>query len=151
MSCTDSKNDQITTTKIAGVIFGDDGVNGIKGRLVQTSNKQLQHAFIGGLLSGFSNTAKNTSGFAISGVGAVTTKVPPISERLKDNSLAGVGNAGEKIAEYYLRQAERMSPVLQIPAGSRVDVVFIKGVYLGSSDVRTHLERDRRKTNAEDQ
>ncbi len=151
MSCTDSESEQIITTKIAGMIFGDDGVNGIKGKIVQTSNKQLQHAFVGGLLSGFSNTAKSAPQFALSGVGTVSTTNAPLGERLRDNSLAGLGNAGEKIADYYLKQAESMSPVLQIPAGSRVDVIFTKGVYLGSSDVRTNLERDRRKNLKEDQ
>jgi hypothetical protein len=151
MSCVDEKTEQVVTTKIAGVIFGNDGLGGVKGKVVQTSNKQLKNVVLGGLLSGFSNTAKSTDQFALTSMGAISTKQPPFGERLKDNSLAGLGNAGEKIADYYLRQAESMSPVLQIPAGSKVDVVFTKGVYLGSLDVKEHLNKDRRSSSQGDE
>ncbi len=144
MSCTDQKSEEIITTKIAGIAFGDDGVNGIKGRVVQTSGKQLQHAFLGSVLSGFAGAAKSGEQFSITGAGAINTKQSPFGDRLKDSTLTGFGSAGEKLADYYLKQAENMSPVLQIPAGSRVDVVFTKGVYLGSMDVARSIERERR-------
>lgn len=144
MSCQDLENEQVITTKIAGMAFGDDGVNGVKGRVVQTSTRQLQHAFLGGILSGFAGAAKSGEQFTFTGAGAINTKQPPFKDRLKDSTLGGMGTAGEKIADYYLRQAENMSPVLQIPAGSRVDVVFTKGVYLGSMNVRRSIEQDRR-------
>lgn len=144
MSCNDITSEQIITTKIAGMAFGDDGVNGVKGKVVQTSTKQLQHAFLGGVLSGFAGAAKSGEQFTFTGAGAINTKQSPFKDRLKDSTLGGMGTAGEKIADYYLRQAENMSPVLQIPAGSRVDVVFTKGAYIGSQNVRRNIEQDRR-------
>lgn len=148
MSCHDEELEQIVTTKIAGVIHGDDGLNGIKGKVVQTSNRQVQQALIGGLLSGLANTAKAGEQLSISGsipgLGSINTAKSSFKERLRDNSLAGVGNAGDKIASYYLKQAESMSPVLQIPGAARVDIVFTKGVYLGSTDVREKLELNRK-------
>jgi conjugal transfer pilus assembly protein TraB len=44
LSCKDSAKELIYTTKIAGLIYGDDGMNGIKGRVVQTSGKHLKNA-----------------------------------------------------------------------------------------------------------
>lgn len=143
MSCRDFDNDQIITTRIAGAIFGDDGMGGIKGKVIQTSNKQIRHAFVGGLLSGFSNAAKSQEQFILTGAGAVGNKTAGWQERLKDSGISGLGNAGEKIADFYLRQAEAMSPVLKIPGGTRVDVVFTKGVYVGSFDVREKIAKAR--------
>ena len=137
------QDEQIITTRVAGIVYGDDGSNGIKGKVVQTSNKQVQHALVGGVLSGFAATAKSADQFNISSIGAISTKKTGVGERLRDNSLAGVGNAGDKLADYYLRQAEMMSPVLQISGGTRVDVMFTKGVYLGSHGVRKELAKAR--------
>jgi len=37
-----------------------------------------------------------------------------------------------------------MSPVLMVPGGVQVDVVFTKGVYLGALDVQEKLEQIRK-------
>lgn len=50
--------------------------------------------------------------------------------------MNGASNAGEKIADYYLREAERMSPVLTIKGGVRVNPQIIKGFFIGQ--VNTH-------------
>ena len=62
---------------------------------------------------------------------------------LKNSAFAGTSNAAEKIADYYLKQAESMSPVLLIAGGAKVDIVFTKGVTLGTGDVKERLERSR--------
>jgi hypothetical protein len=57
LKCKDLVNELIYTTKIAGLIYGDDGMNGIKGKVVQTSSKHLKNAMIGGVISGFAGAA----------------------------------------------------------------------------------------------
>ena len=149
MSCTNKKTETVTTTKVAGLVYGDDGMNGVKGRVVQTSQKHINNAIMGGFLSGLAQTAKQGEQFSLSGAGAFQTKKQGFGSKLKDNSLAGVGGAGEKIADYYLRQAEAMSPVLIIPGGTKVDIVFTKGVYLGSLDMKSRLKEARSEMNKE--
>lgn len=144
MSCNDMKHEQIITTKVAGIIYGDDGANGIKGKVTQANNKHIRNAFMGGLIGGLSKTAKMQDQFAITSIGAVPTKSSKLENRILDGGISGVGNAGEKIADYYLRQAEAMSPVLQIPGGTKVDIVFTKGVYIGGQDVRERINEDRK-------
>ncbi len=143
--CSNPVTEEIVTTKIAGQIFGDDGMNGIKGRVVDMSTKHLKNAVIGGMLSGFAGTMKSESQLSITSLGALTTGKTPLSERAKDNALEGMGNASEKIADYYIKQAEKMSPVLLIPGGTKVDIMFTKGVYVGSTDVVKKIENDRRR------
>ena len=142
--CENKELEEIVTTKIAGIVYGDDGMNGIKGSVVDMSSKHIKNAAIGGILSGFAGTAKSEGQFTLSSLGAVNTASSGIGTRLKDNSLTGAGNAAEKIADYYIKQAENMSPVLLVPGGARVDVVFTKGVYLGSTGIVAEIEKERK-------
>lgn len=146
MICENKKSEEIITTKIAGLAYGDDGMNGIKGRVVDMSTKHIKNAAIGGMLSGFAGTMKSEGQFTLSSIGAVNTKDPGVGSKLRDNTLTGMGNAAEKIADYYIRQAENMSPVLLIPGGARVDIVFTKGIYLGSTGIVKVIEEERKKS-----
>jgi len=143
LSCHDPKKELIYTTKVAGLIYGDDGMNGIKGRVIQTSDKHLKNAIVGSMISGFAQSAKGQDQFAISSIGAVSTKKKGAGEMIKEGGLAGASSAAEKIADYYIKQAESMSPVLLISGGTKVDIVFTKGVYLGALDVQEKLDQYR--------
>lgn len=141
LSCTDPVSELIYTTKVAGLIHGDDGMNGIKGKVVQTSGKHLKNAIVGGMISGFASSAKGQDQMIISSFGSGTTKKKGMGDILQDGAFAGASNAAEKIADYYIKQAESMSPVLLVSGGTKVDIVFTKGVYLNALDVQEKLEQ----------
>lgn len=143
--CEDRGVEEVITTKVAGLIYGDDGMNGVKGRVVDMSTKHIKNAAIGGILSGFAGTMKSEGQFTLSSVGAINTKQQGFGSRVKDNTLTGMSSAAEKIADYYIKQAENMSPVLLIPGGARVDVVFTKGVHLGSNNIVKMIENERKR------
>jgi len=142
--CENKESEEIITTKIVGLIYGDDGMNGIKGKVIDMSTKNIKNAAIGGMISGLAGTMKAEGQFTMSSLGAINLQQQDFNGRLKDNALTGAGTAAEKIANYYIRQAENMSPVLLIPAATKVDIVFTKGVYLGSLDVVKKLESERK-------
>lgn len=144
LSCTDPTSEMIYTTKIVGQVFGDDGINGVKGRVVQTSNRHLKNAVLGSMISGFTSSTKSQGQFAVSSIGAISTKQQGVADVFKNGALEGMGNSGERIADYYIKQAESMSPVLVIRGGTKVDVLFTKGVYLGGKDVKQKIEEERK-------
>ena len=141
LSCTDPLTELVYTTKIAGQIHGDDGMNGIKGKVVQTSGKHLKNAIVGSMISGFAGSAKGQDQMIITSFGAGSSKKKGAGDMLKEGGFAGAWNAAEKIADYYIKQAESMSPVLLVSGGTKVDVVFTKGVYLNALDVQEKLEQ----------
>jgi len=124
------------TSEIAGDVHGPDGFNGIKGTVVSTGAKHIKNAAIGGLISGLAGSAKGQEGINITSGGLVSTKSKGFKDMATGGLMNGASNAGEKIADYYLRQAESMSPVLTIPGGVRVNPQIIKGFYIGQ--VNTH-------------
>ncbi len=147
MTCTDKVTKDIVTTKIAGIVYGDDGFNHIKGDVVQTSDKFVKNAMLGGMLSGFSQNMKGMDQFAITGLGSIATQRKDAGDMLKSSAFGGVSSAAEKIADYYLKQAESMSPVLQVPGGVKVNLSFTKGVLFGTTDIRDKVANARRSAN----
>lgn len=141
--CEDKEAGLVVSTKVAGVIYGDDGANGIRGVVVSMSDKHLKSAFIGGVLSGFTNTAKGQSGLNISPLGAISTNKKNVRDMAQEGILGGSSSAAEKLADYYIKQAENISPVILVPGGTKVDVVFTKSVEVGASDVAEAIKGER--------
>lgn len=141
--CEDKEAGLITSTKVAGVIYGDDGANGIRGSVVSMADKHLKNAFIGGMLSGFSNIAKGQSGLNISALGAVSTKKRNIQDMAEEGLLSGSSSAAEKLADYNIKLAENISPVILVPGGTKVDVMFIKSVEIGTNDIAEVIKEER--------
>lgn len=133
----------ITSTKVSGVIYGDDGANGIRGTVVSMSDKHLKNAVIGGLLSGFAGTAKGQGGLDITALGAVSTKSKGIKDMAQDGLLSGASSAAEKLADYHIKLAENISPVILVPGGTKVDVMFTKSVEIGSTDIEEVIKSER--------
>lgn len=146
--CEDKKYGLIVSTKVAGVIYGDDGANGIRGTIVSMSEKHLKNAFIGGVLSGFSTTAKGQGAFDITSLGAISTKKQGMKDMAKDGFLGGTSSAAEKLADYHIKLAENISPVILVPGGTKVDVVFTKSVEVGSVDVESVIQKERSTSGA---
>jgi conjugal transfer pilus assembly protein TraB len=146
MVCIDPKTQLVTTSKIIGTIHGSDGMNGIKGKVVATSSKHIRNAMIGGVISGLATSAKGQEGMNITSLGAMSTKKKGIGDLAGQGLLTGTSTAAEKVADYYLRMAESMSPILLIPGGTKVDVMFMKGFFIG--ELGTHKKvRDERMVN----
>jgi hypothetical protein len=131
------------TSNIAGQLYGADGYNGIKGTVVSTSSKHIKNAAIGGLIGGIAGAAKGQDGASLTGLGLISTKKKGMGDVLGQGASVGASNAGDKIADYYLRQAEAMSPVLTVPSGVRVNAQIIKGFWMGETTTHKRIIQSR--------
>jgi hypothetical protein len=124
-------------------VHGPDGFNGIKGTVVSTGSKHIKNAMIGGLISGVTSSAKGQEGMNITAGGLISTQSMGFKDVAKQGVLSGASNAGDKIADYYLRQAESMSPVLTIPGGVRINAHITKGFFVGEVGTHKRIKQDR--------
>jgi conjugal transfer pilus assembly protein TraB len=64
----------------------------------------------------------------------------------------GASTAAEKLASYHIKLAESMSPVIMVPGGTKVDIMFTKSVEIGSLDIKDKvaLERAEKKKRESD-
>lgn len=134
----------IHTTDIAGQVFGPDGYNGVQGTLVTRSEKHLRKAMLGSVISGFAGTIKGQDAAVIFGNGTVGTSKKTFQDLAGQGAMQGASNAGEKLADYYLRQAEALSPMLYVPGGVEVSPQIIKGVFFGERGLKKKIQEDQR-------
>ncbi|MCE3237364.1 MAG: hypothetical protein K0R24_345 [Gammaproteobacteria bacterium] len=128
LSCAFPTN-EVVDQPVEGTIFGSEGKNGVRGNPVWREGVLLQRAFAAGALSGFSNALSQTyTTNSVSTLGNVQTVN---GGKMAQYGLAnGAGKAMDKLADYNIQRADQYHPVIQLSAGTVVDVVFLKGFYL---------------------
>ena len=136
-------NGNFIETDVTGFVTGEDGKYGLRGIVVDRSDKLVKNAFISGLFGGvsqFLSTTQNAQDIrdATSGL--------PNSLRydiLKDGGLKGVGGAMDKLSDYYIKRAEQLQPVIQVAAGRIVDITFTCGAELGDLHTKDKVRKIR--------
>ena len=139
LSCT-FPNNEVVDQAVEGTIFGPEGKNGVRGIPVWRESALLQRAFAAGALLGISDGISQTyTANSISPEGTVQTINS--GKVLQYGAASGAGKAMDKLADYNIQRAEQYHPVIQLSAGTVVDVVFLKGFYL---DGKKHEEQDKK-------
>ena len=80
----------------------------------------------------------------ITSAGALSTAKKGVKQMAGEGILSETSNAAEKISDYYLRLVENMPPILTIPGGTRVDVVFLKVFYIGELGTHKKILQERK-------
>lgn len=143
--CENKAEGLYTNTKVSGIIYGDDGLNDIRGTVVSMSGKHLKNAFVSGMLSGVASVAGGKDGFTLSPQGAVSTAKKSPKDLLEGGLLGGTTSSSEKLSDYHIKLAENISPVILVPSGTKVNIMFTKGVFVGSQGIKSTIARERKK------
>lgn len=126
LSCV-KNNGKIFDLPISGFIAGEDGKNGMRGRVVSKEGQLIAKALVAGFAEGLAKVfTLSASTVSVSPLGATQTFEP--DRALEAGALSGMATAAKSVSQYYLRMAERMFPVIEIDAGRKVDVVLLKKV-----------------------
>ena len=121
MSCITNSRGAIDV-RVTGYVTGEDGKTGLKARVVTRSGQAIANALLVGTLSGLGEAVSlaaqdSTTNFA----GTVTNSVNnPWRAGLGD----GMKDAMDRVADYYVKLADKMFPVLEVDAGRDVDIVI---------------------------
>jgi len=146
--CTEIETKEIIETDVSGYVVGPDGKNGIRGEVISKEGKYLGRAAVGGVLSGFAavlnpDNALRNPGNAILQSGRTQGK----GDLFKSGLGGSVSNSTDRLAQYYIDRAEQIQPVISVPGGVDVEIVFTSSVDIGSSNVKQKisLERDKKR------
>jgi conjugal transfer pilus assembly protein TraB len=125
------KNGNVIERPVEGWVIGEDGRPGIAGKVVDTSTKMAKAAFLNGVLGGVAGYLQNqaSSGMSLSPFTGNNDRLVGV-KAMQSAGASGVGSALDKLAEYAIKKAEQMNPVIVVSAGRVVDVVFKKGFHL---------------------
>ena len=138
MSCVDTATNTIIETDVSGYVTGEDGRNGLQGIVVDRSGRMISSAVLTGLLSGATSflqtwvsARSREMSFGKPGERGIQNNVIPSDFMHNGTNTQGVSNAFDKLADYYIKRAEQLQPVVIINPGRIVNIVFSKGSCYG--------------------
>ncbi|WP_103896861.1 TraB/VirB10 family protein [Rickettsia fournieri] len=140
VSLINNKGD-IIEKNVEGWLIGEDGRPGIKGIVVDKSSDIARMAVLNGVLGGIAHFFQNQATNGIFPISPMTGQQNALKaqDALKAGLYSGTGNALEKLADFAIKRAESMSPVIVVGSGRIVDVVFRKGFDLIDSGEEKQL------------
>ncbi len=131
LSCKDV-NGKTIERNIDGYVTGENGMEGLRGRVVSKQATILGRTFIASFMSGLAEAfGESTQSVITSPSGTLTTVNP--GDALESGLWSGAAGATNRLAEFYMDLANEMVPVIEINAGRKVDIIFLKSVNLSSS------------------
>jgi hypothetical protein len=126
MSCV-LKDGTVVDTKLSAYVAGEDGKAGVRGRLISKEGALLARAAGAGALAGLSDGIAQASTSMIQTGSGTASSVDP-QNVFKYGAASGASSAMTKLAEYYIKAAEKMFPILEVSAGREVSVILLDGV-----------------------
>lgn len=152
LSCVERKTEEVIEIKVDGYVSGEDGANGMRGRVVDRSGPAMRNAFMGGFISGMGQFISGSQGGVtqISPAGVTSQQALSAMEMVKGGAGRGIGNAFEKLSDFYIKRAEQLQPVIEIEPGRQIDVVFKGGFDMNQTLYRQSLKNTRDRSRHSD-
>lgn len=142
MSCTERKTGEVIEMPIQGYVAGEDGRAGLRGVVVDRAGAAMRNAMMGGFFSSIGKfLGQDRSPLLFSPQGFAHQNAMTGTALLKQSAGNGVGGALDQYAEFYIKRAEQMQPVIQVAAGRTVDIVFSQGFDFSDSALRKVLSK----------
>lgn len=125
LSCVDEEGGAIDVA-VRGYVSGEDGKTGLRGRLITKTGQVLANAIFVGAIGGFGDALRQQ---------ATTQNNTPIGGQIQSVNNpwqyglgGGVGKAMDRVAQYYIKLADKLFPVVEVDGGRVVDIVLTRGV-----------------------
>ena len=111
------------------------GKSGVRGRVVSREGSLVSQALLAGIVGGFGR------GFSANANGIFTQPVGANGQRealsptdiLAGGFGQGAGEAADTVSRYLIERAEQYQPVVEMPTGIEVEIVFLDGVHVRST------------------
>lgn len=135
LSCIDKDNRLALSQEVGGYVVDSDGTLGLRGRVDDRQGARLYKATLAGFaqgLAGALGSAQGTS--AISGITGAVTSTLNGTEALRKAGLSGAQTATNQLAEFYLKEAANIFPVIVVENGRTGTVVFTSSTPLQWAD-----------------
>jgi hypothetical protein len=112
--------------EITGYLVGEDGKQGIPGKLVDKEGRKIAFAAVAGVGAGLARAfGQQQVTNVVTDSGATTSTVT--GDALTFGLASGAQGAATEMQRYFQKQAERLFPVVEIDAGKNVTMVMLSG------------------------
>ena len=134
MTC-DQPGGRVAVSEVKGFI-SFAGKSGVRGRVVSREGSLVSQALLAGIIGGFGRGFSANANSIFSGV---TTNPDGTRSKLSPGDIVGGGlgqgaaDAADTVSKYLIERAEQYQPVVEMPTGIDVEIVFLDGVYVRNS------------------
>jgi len=129
ISCVSEDGSAIIDTALKGYVVDLDGKIGLRGTLINRQGAKLAKAMLAGFFSGLSNVASQLKQVVTRDVDKAASTITPRSS-LQLAGISGADNATKELMHFYINEAKRLFPVIEVNAGREVVINVSEGVSL---------------------
>jgi conjugal transfer pilus assembly protein TraB len=109
------------------------GKSGVRGRVVSREGSLLGQAFLAGLAGGFGRGFSANTNSVLQGSNVTVNgkrQQLGLGEIAQGGLGEGVSSAADSVSKYLIERAEQYQPVIEMPTGIDVEIVFLDGAYV---------------------
>ncbi len=124
------KDGKFVETEVAGYVSGEDGKYGVRGVVVDKSEKIVKNAAVSGFFGEASQILQSAVGrYTVDN--NLSTNQYSLNDTFKPGPMGRSSNAFDMLSDYYIKRAEQVKPVIQVNAGRVIDITFTHGTEIG--------------------
>jgi conjugal transfer pilus assembly protein TraB len=141
LSCVDKRNSLVLSSPVQGYLVDSDGKLGLRGKVVDRQGAKLAKATLASFAQGLTNVLGVSQGSISSGLLGTTTTLGG-ADMLKSAGLQGASGATKSLADFFMKEAENIFPIVTVDIGRTGTIVFTEGVSLRWSSTGTTFVKD---------
>lgn len=128
---------------IKGKLIGEDGKEGVRGRLVTKQGSVLANALLAGTLSGVGQAFQQSSMVTSVGGGGIAQTFD--GSRIGSAAAGGgISSAANMLAQYYLKTADKLFPVIETDAARTIEIEVLTGLNVDAATATLFTDRGSR-------
>lgn len=133
MTC-DQPGGRVAVSEVKGFI-SFAGKSGVRGRVVSREGNLVSQALLAGIVGGFGRGFSANANSIFTGQIGADGKRDNLSgaDILTGGLGQGAGDAADTVSKYLIERAEQYQPVVEMPTGIDVEIVFLDGVHVRSA------------------
>ena len=109
------------------------GKTGVRGRVVSREGGLVGQAFLAGVAGGFGRGFSANTDAVLNGTNVTVNgkrQQLGIGELAQGGLGSGVAQSADMVSKYLIERAEQYQPVIEMPTGINVEIVFLEGVFI---------------------
>jgi len=128
MTCT-KEDGNIFETEVKGYMAGSGKV-GQRGVVVKRNGDKIQKSILAGVIEGIAGGTKKTFESPLNSFNGLSTVQPGVGDVAGEMAASGIKNAADTAKQLLLEEARQYQPIIEMPSGIDVELVFHEGVEL---------------------
>lgn len=135
LSCVDKGDRLVLSQEVQGYLVDSDGKLGLRGMITDRQGAKVGKALLAGFAQGLAG-ALGTAQSTVSTNAATGTSTSQLggASALRAAGLSGAQTATSQLAEFYLKEAQNIFPVITVDAGRTGTIVFTASTSLAWGD-----------------